>query len=513
MTRLMLLDFEGEEINDADISVELNVLHSVKILITGDGYPGIDKGQIQFVNHYKALIKKIYSTPPFSYLKVYRKGHKYLEKLMVFAVPTVSRNWGPKILRPPADLDLGDHDAFTHETNFDVSVNFDPSRHEMDIGMSYDSTKGLWVPSMRKLIDFLDGTIENHSFPSGYIVNAHDVWVDPVSNNYGNIIVMTPFPANYSFGQYFPQGTEGYTCDKDDFLSCVLTVADLNVEYWANIVIHELGHAIGGLADEYDQYSEFPDSILDRNNPPLNPSAKERSILDAPNIMFRGELDGAANEENSEMSIGSISASKIKKEWLNLMTQSDKERINNGGIGYFSFSDFWKIDAAGNVVRDANGHPVIGDTFPNHFIAHTIMPGKEFIQMPDGEPMQVWRFPYAILFSMMGEDIMLVEGAITSQRNVFRSSLECIMRYVRRDPIVGFYPGFCKVCSYALKKKLGIGSSIVIGTDGKDYICVKSHLSMADSMPITGLYWSEYWRDHGTTGMGDAWVAGKSYEL
>ncbi|MDD5505389.1 MAG: DUF2341 domain-containing protein, partial [Candidatus Omnitrophica bacterium] len=56
------------------------------------------------------------------------------------------------------------------------------------------------------------------------------------------------------------------------------------------------------------------------------------------------------------------------------------------------------------------------------------------------------------------------------------------------------------------------GITIVIGTDGKDYKCIKSHTSTVSDRPISGASWATYWQDNSTTGKGVAWAASTLYE-
>ena len=53
-----------------------------------------------------------------------------------------------------------------------------------------------------------------------------------------------------------------------------------------------------------------------------------------------------------------------------------------------------------------------------------------------------------------------------------------------------------------------IKTSIVVGTDGLDYRCIRSHTSAASSRPITGTTatWQANWAPNGTTGEGETWV-------
>jgi SPP1 family predicted phage head-tail adaptor len=54
-------------------------------------------------------------------------------------------------------------------------------------------------------------------------------------------------------------------------------------------------------------------------------------------------------------------------------------------------------------------------------------------------------------------------------------------------------------------------ASIVIGTDGLDYHCIKAHTAGATNKPITGVDYATYWSLTGGSGAGEVWVTGTSY--
>ena len=54
-------------------------------------------------------------------------------------------------------------------------------------------------------------------------------------------------------------------------------------------------------------------------------------------------------------------------------------------------------------------------------------------------------------------------------------------------------------------------STIVVGTDGNDYECIKAHTSAAANKPITGANYLDYWKATGDTGDGVAWVTATAY--
>ena len=52
-------------------------------------------------------------------------------------------------------------------------------------------------------------------------------------------------------------------------------------------------------------------------------------------------------------------------------------------------------------------------------------------------------------------------------------------------------------------------TNVVLGTDGKNYTCIKDHTAAAENCPITGASWATYWAQQGTGG--GTWVAGTGY--
>jgi hypothetical protein len=52
-------------------------------------------------------------------------------------------------------------------------------------------------------------------------------------------------------------------------------------------------------------------------------------------------------------------------------------------------------------------------------------------------------------------------------------------------------------------------ASVVAGTDGNDYTCIRSHTSSSDSTPVTGANWSTYWKQTGTGG--GVWADATAY--
>lgn len=55
-----------------------------------------------------------------------------------------------------------------------------------------------------------------------------------------------------------------------------------------------------------------------------------------------------------------------------------------------------------------------------------------------------------------------------------------------------------------------VASSVVLGTDGFDYECIRGHVAAADNRPITGGDYPTFWKRLDTS-VGPAWVTGTSY--
>lgn len=54
-------------------------------------------------------------------------------------------------------------------------------------------------------------------------------------------------------------------------------------------------------------------------------------------------------------------------------------------------------------------------------------------------------------------------------------------------------------------------STIVVGTDGNDYECIKNHTSANANKPITGANYLDYWKATGGTGSGVVWADAQAY--
>lgn len=63
--------------------------------------------------------------------------------------------------------------------------------------------------------------------------------------------------------------------------------------------------------------------------------------------------------------------------------------------------------------------------------------------------------------------------------------------------------------STELVTKTLTASSQVLGTDGKNYTCLRSHTSAASNRPITGADYSTYWVESGSSGV--AWATSTAY--
>jgi hypothetical protein len=54
-------------------------------------------------------------------------------------------------------------------------------------------------------------------------------------------------------------------------------------------------------------------------------------------------------------------------------------------------------------------------------------------------------------------------------------------------------------------------STVIIGTDGNDYECIRNHTSAAANKPITGADYTSYWKATGGTGAGAVWATSTAY--
>jgi len=53
-------------------------------------------------------------------------------------------------------------------------------------------------------------------------------------------------------------------------------------------------------------------------------------------------------------------------------------------------------------------------------------------------------------------------------------------------------------------------SSVVLGTDGSDYECIRNHVSTEDNEPVTGLNYISFWKKLATNGAG-IWIENQNY--
>lgn len=59
--------------------------------------------------------------------------------------------------------------------------------------------------------------------------------------------------------------------------------------------------------------------------------------------------------------------------------------------------------------------------------------------------------------------------------------------------------------------KAWTATSLIAGTDGRDFICIKSHTSTAADRPVSGANWRTYWSYAGSSGLGAGWVVTTAY--
>jgi len=84
---------------------------------------------------------------------------------------------------------------------------------------------------------------------------------------------------------------------------------------------------------------------------------------------------------------------------------------------------------------------------------------------------------------------------------------------------IQFPPLFLEQCGASDGSKFGRiflnnrynAPDIVLGTDGKDYVCTADHISDSSNRPITGGNWSSYWKLSDTEGAGEQWQSGRTY--
>lgn len=59
--------------------------------------------------------------------------------------------------------------------------------------------------------------------------------------------------------------------------------------------------------------------------------------------------------------------------------------------------------------------------------------------------------------------------------------------------------------------KAWTATTLIAGTDGRDFICIKSHTSTAADRPVSGANWRTYWSYAGSSGLGAGWVVTTAY--
>jgi len=57
------------------------------------------------------------------------------------------------------------------------------------------------------------------------------------------------------------------------------------------------------------------------------------------------------------------------------------------------------------------------------------------------------------------------------------------------------------------------GDKIVIGTDDNDYRLIATHTASDSNRPPSGASWASYWEATGTSGQGESWTSGSTYEF
>lgn len=94
-------------------------------------------------------------------------------------------------------------------------------------------------------------------------------------------------------------------------------------------------------------------------------------------------------------------------------------------------------------------------------------------------------------------------GTLTSDQYAnSRSLLNMIMKNLRGD---GVFLWTSEWVSVPL-----VASSVVLGSDGFDYKCIRPHTSSTDNEPITGAKYISYWEKLTTT-VGSAWASSTAY--
>jgi len=103
-----------------------------------------------------------------------------------------------------------------------------------------------------------------------------------------------------------------------------------------------------------------------------------------------------------------------------------------------------------------------------------------------------------------------MNGAVPAGNNPTQANLESAKRSL--NAIVKAKSGSMKMLFKVEETVLPlVASSVVLGTDGFDYECIKPHISAADTRPVTGAKYQAYWKKLATA-TGGAWVTATSYK-
>jgi hypothetical protein len=441
MSRLTLLDLNGEPIPPSAVKNINAGVNSIKILLLGDGYPA--NKQSQYRNHVRHFVKTIVSTHPFLILKAkYNNNFDYLQKVMFFRAEAISDHWGPQISRTsdPVKYPLTPPN---HKTKFGMRL--DIVNHQILPSLYYDSSGNINMIAT-PIIDFISNLTHRYSLlrdSNGQQITASDIWLNSHSNSYGLVSTICPYPVDIYIGNCI-RAFYGTPPNKNYF-PAVFSVADMKVPFWPYITLHEIGHSLG-LEDEYDfGNQEFP----------INTS-------NAPNLLYRSQMvnNPVLNNKVSQLNESDINLQNVNINrgiWYNNMSQDDRISFSKRHDGYFAYQDFWSTDPLLHVRLSTSNRPVASTSFPpNPQRSIQIESYAVLTNHPGDSQQSVWRFPYAY----SRPRVMLVEGATNNQRNIYRSNLECIMRIptpvdpISDNPLYKFPPEFCLVCQSHIKQKL-----------------------------------------------------------
>ena len=84
------------------------------------------------------------------------------------------------------------------------------------------------------------------------------------------------------------------------------------------------------------------------------------------------------------------------------------------------------------------------------------------------------------------------------------SNIQYVMQDNQGEDTIRIYP--------RIASSTNLGTLVtVVGSDGNDYYCIKSHTATTDDKPITGANYPLYWKATGGTGVGAVWAADTEY--